>query len=225
MRKKTADVYVSDITEKEFEALSRVLGESRLKGAHLEIGTSAAGTLVRLMHLYEKPRPKFVVIDPMTHFPDQRSVIRENLKRHDISESEIDFREQTSWDAIPSALAKQEVFSFIFVDGNHGSKHVMQDFAWTRMLKVGGVVALHDCRPKFPGVAWAIRRFLRQYKSYRLIDQTESLVVIKKTAPSSVEEVSGFDVWLAAAVRTPLRFLRSFSKRVKKQPAFTPIAR
>lgn len=59
---------------------------------------------------------------------------------------------------------------FVFVDGAHTAEYVRNDSekAWT-MLRSGGIVAWHDCRPASPDVA---RFLLRSPYDVRRIDGT-----------------------------------------------------
>jgi hypothetical protein len=48
----------------------------------------------------------------------------------------------------------QQMLDFLFIDGDHGYMAVMRDHdQWTRFLKVGGILAMHDSRMYRPGGA------------------------------------------------------------------------
>src|SRR4029079_19590041 len=107
-----------------------------LTGPHLEIGTAAGGTLKELILSYpEGKRPPFVVVDPMSYFPDQMGIIRRNLSSAGINPDTIEFRVGKSWPMFQRAEQKGERFSFIFIDGSHKIHHVTEDLAWTRLLE------------------------------------------------------------------------------------------
>ncbi|MFC5067317.1 class I SAM-dependent methyltransferase [Flaviflagellibacter deserti] len=190
---------------------------SALTGAHLEIGTAAGGTLKEMMLIYPVAvRPKFVVVDPMTYFDDQMSIIEQNLRSSGIDPATVDFRRGYSWPLFQEALKAKDRFSFIFIDGHHGVKFVTQDLAWTRLLDVGGIVALHDHSKRFPGVLWSVRRFLKVNKNYEKIAETGALVILRKTASSPRPEVTSMDILLAALMKVPLNWKRSFDRRISR---------
>jgi predicted O-methyltransferase YrrM len=211
----SATTLEAETTEAERSTWVEPLRNAGLTGMHLEIGTAAGGTLKELMKIYPNgARPRFVVIDPLTYFPNQRDIIERNLRVSGLDPADIDFRVGYSWPALQDALAARESFSFIFVDGDHSAKGTMQDLVWTRMLEVGGLVALHDYRPKFRGVIWAVERFLRQHSNYEKIARVEGLVILRKTAMSEVSEVTAFDIALADLMKVPLKWLWSVEKRL-----------
>jgi predicted O-methyltransferase YrrM len=210
----SATTLAAETTGAERSALLDVLRQARLTGQHLEIGTAAGGTLKELMAIYpEAKRPPFVVVDPLVYFPDQRRAVERNLLLPGIDPATVDFRVSKSWPALQRALAANERFSFIFIDAVHDANHVMQDLAWARMLEVGGLVALHDHNPCFPGVIWAVRYLLKKQPNYAKVADAETLVVLKKTAPSAFPEVSGTDRILPATADVRIRWRRSISKR------------
>src|ERR1700687_1759576 len=87
-----------EIPKNELARLVALLHAERLKGAHLEIGTAAGGTLRELMRAYpDETRPRFVVVDPMTYFPDQLAKVRRNLKDAGLDPERVDFRVAKSW--------------------------------------------------------------------------------------------------------------------------------
>ncbi len=56
-----------------------------------------------------------------------------------------------SWNVVTSWA---EMLDFLFIDGDHEYMAVMRDFEqWTRFLKVGGILAMHDSRMFRPGGA------------------------------------------------------------------------
>jgi predicted O-methyltransferase YrrM len=55
----------------------------------------------------------------------------------------------TTWDA---------PIDFLFIDGNHEYEAVARDFAlWSRFVRVGGIVALHDAFCQWPGPTRVVR--------------------------------------------------------------------
>lgn len=192
--RESATTLASEVSGNELSALLSVLRSSALTGPHLEIGTAAGGTLKELILSYpEGKRPRFVVVDPMSYFPDQMAIVRRNLSSAGIDPDTIEFRVGKSWPMFQSAERKGERFSFIFIDGSHKIHHVTEDLAWTRLLEVGGIVCFHDYADKFPGVMNAVDRFLRRYPEYRILTRIESLLVVQKNAAGSRREISAWD--------------------------------
>ena len=89
-----------EISAGELARVVTLLRAGQLKGRHLEIGTAAGGTLKELMRAYpDGERPPFVVVDPMTYFPDQLAKVRRNLAAAGLDPDRVDFRVGKSWPA------------------------------------------------------------------------------------------------------------------------------
>lgn len=204
-----------ELTPAERALLLDTLRRCRPDGPHLEIGTAAGGSLREMMRVYEPAeRPPFVVVDPFSYFPDQRAIVARNLASHGLDPSTVDFRVGESAALLPAALGAGDRFAFIFIDGNHKARYVMQDLGWTRLLTVGGLVALHDHKPKFRGVMWATARFLARNPHFERMAEAESLVILRKTRQAARPEVSPSDVTIAGLVQPILRVRRSLEKRI-----------
>src|SRR5262249_2922361 len=159
-------------------------------------------TLKAMMLTYnEGSRPPFVVVDTFTYFPGQLDHVRDNLRSAGIDPSTVDFRVGTSWGLVSEALANNESYSFIFIDAVHSYLEVTQDLRWTRMLEPGGYVCIHDYKPKFPGVEWAVRWFLWRNRNYRMVGKAGSLAVLHKSGVSTMRESSALDLAAAQAAR------------------------
>ncbi|MGE0338546.1 MAG: class I SAM-dependent methyltransferase [Xanthobacteraceae bacterium] len=194
----SATTLEAEMTPEEAQALDQLLQSSNLRGTHLEIGTAAGGTLKRMVALYPKEtRPRFVVVDTMKYFPDQMGIVARNLHSVGVDPSDVDFRVGDSWSEFRKAEAAGEQFDFMLIDASHKLNHVTRDLSWTRMLKVGGYVAMHDYAPKFPGVTQAADKFLARYPSYSRVKLTGSLLILKKNAMSAAAEVSAGDRFAA----------------------------
>lgn len=205
----------AETTPAELRALVDLLRSERLGGRHLEIGTAAGGTLKELMSAYPaETRPAFSVVDPMTYFPDQMDVVRRNLAGRGIDPDGVDFRVSTSAKAAAEAAAAGDRFSFLFIDGDHSAVGVVTDLAWLRLLEVGGIACFHDVSEPNPGVRWAVGRFLAANRNYAVVDHVESLLIVRKTAPTTGAEVSWLDRWLAGPVKLTHKWRRSLAKRL-----------
>lgn len=175
----------AECTEVEIAALVRAMSERKLTGKHLEIGTAAGGTLKRMALAYPATeRPKFVVVDPLTYFPQQRQAVEANLASAGIDPRSLEFRVETSAKALAKALRAQERFDFILIDGNHTLRAITEDLRWTRLLVPGGFVCVHDYphldHVVIPGVKFAVDRFLARHANYRLREVVDRMAVVQK---------------------------------------------
>jgi len=193
--------------------LHNLVHAENLPGAHLEVGTAAGGTLCRMMKSFgDESRPKFVVVDRMTYFPDQQQAVVRNLKQHGLSPRQVDFRTTTSSEAFRQADRRHESFDFMLIDASHKILAVMADLRWTRLLNVGGVVCFHDYSDRFPGVKLAVDRFLKHHTNYEPIGLVETLLALRKSAPCPSKEVSLLDSAYSVMMYLPLEVDRKINK-------------
>ena len=204
----------SELAAPELAALKSFLQSAGLTGAHLEIGTAAGGTLKEMMLAYESPRPRFIAVDTFRYFPDQRSIVEDNLRSAGIHLADVELRASSSDAALHAAVEAGEHFDFVFIDANHEARHVIRDLRWAELLTEGGALCLHDYSPRFPGVIWAVDRFLRNNRNYRRVGLTHSLLTLQKTAPSRGREISRFDIFVADVISQFHRLRRSLRKRL-----------
>jgi hypothetical protein len=153
----------------------------------------------------------------MNYFPDQLAVVQENLRQHGLSQARVDLRVARSANAYHEAARIGESFDFIFIDGAHQIRYVTQDLRWTRLLKVGGLVLLHDYyQDRLKGVRLSARRLLARHPNYRQEALVGSLLVLRKTAPSQHPEVNGWEEARATLIGPVLQWERSFNKRFRR---------
>jgi len=203
-----------EISGNELARLVALLRAERFRGAHLEIGTAAGGTLRELMRAYpDETRPRFVVVDPMTYFPDQFAKVRRNLGDAGLDPGCVDFRVAKSWPALGRATRAGETFSFIFVDGAHKLRYVTEDLGWAGLLEPGGVVCFHDYGPAERGVMMAVDRFLARHPNYAAVDRVERLLIVRKLAAGR-GEVSLWDRVRASAIGLYLQLAAGTRKRL-----------
>lgn len=207
----------AEMTPAEHNLLISVLQSSQQYGLHLEVGTAAGGTLCAMLRAFQATRqPRFVVVDPMTYFPQQLDAVVRNLREHQLDSSRVDFRVCTSRSAFHAATECQETFDFMLIDGCHKILSVMQDLKWLRLLNVGGTVCFHDFTPKHRGVWLAVNRLLSGWKNYEIVGQAESLLALKKREASRVPEVTLADEWFARSWYLPLQLERKWRKLQRK---------
>ena len=204
----------SELTAEEMAGLKSFLSSAGLTGTHLEIGTAAGGTLKEMMLCYGRPRPRFVAIDTFAYFPRQREIVETNLTSAGIDLAEAELRAMPSETALRAATESGEQFAFIFIDANHQARHVIRDLRWARLLAVNGALCLHDYGPKFPGVVWAVERFLRNNRNYRRVGLAGSIITLQKTAQSPGGEVSSVDLFFGDVLSQIHRLRRSIQKRL-----------
>ena len=210
----TATTLNSELASAELACLLELVKECPRTGRCLEIGTAAGGTLCQMMRQFtDLERPQFVVVDPMSYFTNQLETVRENLRRHGLNPAQVDLRVSTSADAFAHAAAAGETYDFMFIDGAHKIRYVTQDLRWTRLLKVGGRVCLHDYHAQHKGVHWPTHRLLRKYPNYRRERLAGSLLALCKPEASARPEISRLDELWAALVSPVLQWERSWNKR------------
>jgi len=199
--------------------MTQALEAEKFTGGHLEIGTAAGGTLKELMGVYTDAatRPLFHVIDPMTYFPDQMTKVRTNLESAGIDPDSVRFHIGTSADFLPKARADGMSFDFVFIDGDHRHRPVLADLALADFVSSGGLIALHDNGPNFPGVGWAIEHFLRRNPGYEKIAQAETLTLLRKTDAAGPVRVTAVDLALAAILQVLSRWRQSYRKRMARR--------
>ena len=218
--RRCSETLEAEMTPAEQQLLQDLIRKENFSGPHLEIGTAAGGTLCKMMKCFEEQtRPKFVVVDRMTYFPDQLNIVKENLASNGLSEKGVDFRTTTSAEAFALAEKQDDHFDFMLVDASHKILAVMADLRWMRMLNVGGIACFHDYADKFPGVKLSIDRFLSRYKNYEIIDLADTLLAIRKTAPCEALEVSTLDRAYSVMMYLPLEVRRKINKSKKQKAA------
>jgi len=213
--RESAHTLASELSEAELSHLCGLIRQGKLTGKHLEIGTAAGGTLVEMMKCFnESLRPQFVVIDPMTYFPDQIQTIHSNLKKYGLNPNQIDIRVQKSIDAFHMAEKQQETFDFILIDAGHKIKYVTQDLHWARRLNNGGLLCLHDYHSGEKGVLLAANRFMRRHRNFHKESVVERLLVLRKTSGRPTPEVSFSDTLYALMLSPILQLERGIKKRL-----------
>lgn len=213
--RQSASTLNPELSPTELDAIRTLVRKHPKEGAHLEIGTAAGGTLRELLLCYSEPRPKFVVVDPFTYFPNQLEIVKRNLREAGLDEETVEFREDFSWPLCKKALKNGDRFDFIFIDGHHGPHYVMRDFRWTRMLQVNGFVCLHDYRPNFPGVIWAIEYFLKKNQNYTRIAHVDSLVILQKNSAGK-PEADWLDLLAGEAIQKWMTLKNSVKKKLRR---------
>lgn len=178
----------------EIDYLIRLIASEDLPGKHLEVGTARGITLCAMVQAFRSPHdPAFVVVDNMRYFPDQIRVIRDNLERFGVDPDSIEFRVGDSRKVFRKAQEAGDSFDFMLIDASHRIRNVTADLRWTRLLRPGGVVCLHDYHAKFPGVVLSVDRFLVRHQNYERLAQVGSVLALRKRAKSAKPEVPVID--------------------------------
>lgn len=217
--RRCATTLESELSPAELCYLLSLVRDSGFAGRHLEIGTAAGGTLRAMLACFDGATPPFVVVDPMTYFPDQLTIVRRSLRDHGLSPSAVEFRVATSVEAFPQAKAAGERFDFIFVDGCHKLKNVIRDIQWAELLSVDGLICFHDYTPRFPGVMWAVDRWLRRRPQYQVLGREGSLLAVSKTAAHRGPAVAASDLFLASLWNLPTELQRKWRRYCAKRQA------
>ncbi len=203
MAKKRASTLESSCAPEELLLLQRILSENRFSGRHMEIGTAVGGTLKELIEVYSDRDccPEFVVIDKFTYYEEQLENVCRNLRGKGIDPSTVTFWKGTSEDFYDRESAAGGKFDFIFIDADHRHYPVTVDLQWADLVEQGGFVCLHDYSSKFPGVIWAVDRFLKKNLNYEIFDRAGSLIALKKIGQGRIPEISKNDLHTARVVQ------------------------
>jgi predicted O-methyltransferase YrrM len=162
-------------------------------------------------------RPRFVVVDPMTYFPDQLGVVQRNIREHGFDPREVDFWIGPSKAIFPQLAGIGPALGCVFIDGDHSFRGVTYDLNWAKLLRSGGLLIFHDYYPNGSAdVVRAVDRFLKRCPNYRQVSWVTSLLVLEKTGPSTTPEVTSIEVMRAAILTPLLRLRRSCRKRLKR---------
>ena len=217
-----ATTLASEMTPQELAGLKQWIQCGRREGRHLEIGTAAGGTLCFMMKCFEEAeRPSFSVVDTMSYFADQFSLVQKNLSQHDLKPDAVEFRVMTSDEAFSKAETAGDRFSFILVDASHKIRHVMNDLRWLRLLEPGGLACFHDYGPSFKGVTWPVDRFLRRNPHFSRVGLEGTLLCIRKDREGQFLEVTLSDRLWASFWSPVLQWDLSLKKRMKRNPGPT----
>jgi predicted O-methyltransferase YrrM len=94
-----------------------------------------------------------------------------------------------------------ESIDFLLIDGDHNEKAVERDWTdWSPFVKASGVVAFHDARqfpngwttPNYGPVSFVNRAFRQgEPQSWRILDEVDSLVFVKRADSHLVPPKSG----------------------------------
>ena len=209
----------SELSTNEIEYLIDILIYKNLKEIHLEVGTAAGGTLCKLMSTYREEFnfiPEFMVVDPLNYFPKQYEVILENLSKHSLQGSSVDFVKSSSNNAFLAFSRVPKPLGFILIDGNHKARYVVKDLRWAKYLNTGGVLCLHDYGILQKGVKLTADRFLRKNPNYKILKLVGQLLIIEKTAQTSINEICLLDICYATFLSLKLQFGNSLKKRIRK---------
>jgi len=146
-------------------SLALLKGRKNIIGA--EIGVGAGQNAKKILENLDIK--KLYLIDLWTRFSeyvkelkDTRNYSLKTTNGKQIAEKNLAkwntrlvWTDEKSADAIE--FIENEELDFVYIDGNHNYKYVLEDINlyWTK-LKVGGLMAGHDFKPKFPGVIQAV---------------------------------------------------------------------
>ena len=202
----------SECAPEEIALLKRVLSENNYSGRHMEIGTAAGGTLKELIGVYMSRGtcPEFVVIDTMTYFERQYEVVCQNLCNAGIDPSSVSFWIGTTHDFLSRERLQRREFDFIFIDAQHRHVPVTADLQWADLVRENGTICLHDYSGHFPGVIWAIDRFLAKNPNFKVLDRVGSMIALKKLGKGRTPTVTSYDMRAARFAQWCFRRKRQF---------------
>jgi predicted O-methyltransferase YrrM len=143
-----------------FKELLRELGFK----TGVEIGTRV-GTYAKELCL-ALPELKLYCIDPWKYYPEYDEIPDQSqldsqyeAAKKRLTGCNCEIIRKTSMDAVKKFVPNS--LDFVFIDGNHNYKFVLEDIAeWTKMVRPGGIIYGHDYMPDHPGVMQAIHEYI-----------------------------------------------------------------
>ena len=135
---------------------------------------------------------------------------------HQLDPDSVKFLRISSAKALQDVQPNPPQLDFILVDGNRKVRYVTEDLQWTRFLQLGGLGRLHDCRPKFPRVSLNAKRFLRKHPNYKILSHAGSLLILRKSNPSSQSEITWIERLRASIFSPYFQLKASVVKRLTK---------
>jgi Holliday junction resolvase-like predicted endonuclease len=205
------------MTDDEVSAIKKAVKDSKLTGIHIEIGTAAGGTLCEILKFYQDELkvvpPHFIVIDPLTYFENQHKKICRNLQINGLSKNNITFERNKSSVAFRNLSAHAGEIDFILIDGNHKVNHFVGDLRFSRYLKAGGLLLIHDYSKGFKGIHSATNDFLNRYTNYEVLSHVDCLLILRKKSISNSLEISPLNLLSAHFCNLLDQVLNSLRKR------------
>ena len=105
-------------------------------------------------------------VDPHEDF-HSADVWAANCRRYRVAHSVVPI-EKRSQEALPPL--PEHTFDLMFIDGDHSEEVASFDCRQAlRLVKPGGIIAVHDYTPRWPGVLQAVRRELRELPHHWLV--------------------------------------------------------
>ena len=217
MSRESAITLKSEMTDAEVYSIKNAIKDSKLTGLHIEIGTAAGGTMCEILKCYQNElkvvSPQFIIIDPLTYFDDQYEKICLNLKNNGLSQNNITFEKSKSSVAFRNLSAHAGEIDFILIDGNHKVNHFVGDLRFSRYLKAGGLLLIHDYSKGFKGIHSATNDFLNRYTNYEVLSHVDCLLILRKKSISNSLEISPLNLLFAHFCNLLDQVLNSLRKR------------
>ena len=131
-----------------------------------------------------------------------------------MSQNNITFEKNKSSIAFRNLSAHAGEIDFILIDGNHKINHFVGDLRFSRYLKTGGLLLIHDYSEDFKGIKSATNLFLHRYKYYDIISHVDALLIIRKKTISTSIEISFLYRLFSHFCSFFYQFGKSLSKRL-----------
>lgn len=208
----------SELDQISLQAILDLFERKRFRGAHLEIGTAAGGTLKSMLQWYSDKgkTPEFHVVDPMTYFPDQLNIVKANIERADLSLANVFFHVGNSREQYELASSMVTTYDFVLIDGSHKAHHIVWDLQWLSKLAIGGVVVFDDYHAGFDGVDLVVDRFLLSRNDFEVFDQKGRALFVKRVGLSNRSMVCRSDVMIAEIMAPLFQLKVSIRKRLRR---------
>lgn len=149
-----------------FKELLRELGFK----TGVEIGTRVGTYAKELCRAL--PDLKLYCIDPWKIYPGYKEVFEPGEIDRQFEEAKgrlapynCEIIKKESMEAV--GQFEPESIDFVFIDGNHEHKYVLEDISeWTKKVRPGGIIYGHDYAPDHPGVVSAVHEYISKNGIY-----------------------------------------------------------
>ncbi len=140
--------------------LKAMYGKRALVGA--EIGVAAGDNALSILRTLNMQR--LFLIDPYTSYLEGKTVLSYGHLA-ELAQKRLKMYPQAKFMRYPSQEAKlDELLDFVYIDGDHSFKSVVQDIdLFFSKVKYGGVVGGHDYTPLNGDVVKAVDQFVNQH--------------------------------------------------------------
>lgn len=148
----------------------------------VEVGVDQGRSMsMMLQGLYKRQSAKVCLVDSWESvLIDNKAKVEKMIKQFDDDgQLKVHVMHMKSEDA--GRLVENETLDLVHIDGCHYSPVIDLDLdTWCPKIKVGGYLAMHDCKATFPDVDRCVEEKITSNKSWRFVGIWDSLAVWRR---------------------------------------------